>query len=148
VHVADLGDEHRGEHRADAAHPQQRPEPWIGLESPIQLHIQRADLAVQQRQLPALRGLQQDAAARALVTAVVLLALEMGASVIAEGIESLTDLQMVAALGVDDTQGYFLARPDTDPEQWARWANRAWTVLTRAVASAAPAGIRRSSGSR
>lgn len=75
-----------------------------------------------------LEDLQRNPAARALITAVVVLAQELGATVTAEGIESYADLVAVASLGVDDAQGYYLARPTTDAIQWAGWSQTDWTV--------------------
>lgn len=75
-------------------------------------------------------GVESDPARRALVTALVLLALELGANVTGEGIETLGQLEALATLGVDHGQGYLLARPTTDPDQWAAW----WASRTLAVA--------------
>lgn len=66
-------------------------------------------------------GVESDPARRALVTALVLLALELGASVTGEGIETLGQLEALETLGVDHGQGYLLARPTTDRDQWAAW---------------------------
>ena len=69
-----------------------------------------------------------DAARRSLVTALVLLALDLGATVVAEGVETPSELTTLAALGVDCAQGYFLARPSTDHGRWRRWCDpaRVW----------------------
>ncbi len=78
-------------------------------------------------------GVESDPARRALVTALVLLALELGASVTGEGIETLGQLEALATLGVDHGQGYLLARPTTDRDQWAAWwASRSLAVAGRA----------------
>jgi EAL domain-containing protein (putative c-di-GMP-specific phosphodiesterase class I) len=60
------------------------------------------------------------------VTALVLLALDLDASVTAEGIETPAELETLAALGVDCAQGYLLARPSTEPDRWRRWYHRNW----------------------
>ena len=73
-----------------------------------------------------LADIDHDAARRAFVTAVVLMALELGARVTAEGVETAAELDTLAALGVDTVQGFLLARPSTDPAVWARWAGRDW----------------------
>jgi EAL domain-containing protein (putative c-di-GMP-specific phosphodiesterase class I) len=70
-----------------------------------------------------------DPARRSLLTALVLLALDLGATVTAEGVEDRSELETLAALGVDEAQGYFLARPTTDPVRWARWSERTWHQL-------------------
>jgi PAS domain S-box-containing protein len=67
-----------------------------------------------------------DAARRAFVTAVVLLALELGASVTAEGVETGAELDTLRSLGVDQAQGYHLARPTQSPATWRSWPLRRW----------------------
>jgi len=68
----------------------------------------------------------QDAARRAFVTAIVLLALELDAVVTAEGVETSVELDVLRSLGVDTVQGYLLARPSIEPGDWAGWAERNW----------------------
>ena len=68
-----------------------------------------------------------DAAVRALVTAVVLLALEMDASVTAEGVETAAAMQTVGALGVDTAQGYLIGHPTTERSVWAAWPDAIWS---------------------
>ena len=63
---------------------------------------------------------QHDRARRTLVTALVLLGLDIGATVTAEGVESAEELETVAELGVDHAQGYLIGRPSTDVGGWAR----------------------------
>jgi EAL domain-containing protein (putative c-di-GMP-specific phosphodiesterase class I) len=67
-----------------------------------------------------------DAARRAFVTAIVLLALELDAAVTAEGVETTAELDVLRSLGVDTVQGYLLARPSAEPSAWAAWAVRNW----------------------
>jgi EAL domain-containing protein (putative c-di-GMP-specific phosphodiesterase class I) len=67
-----------------------------------------------------------DPARRAFVTAIVLLALELDATITAEGVETRDELDTVSALGVDHAQGYYLARPDTSAATWASWEGRRW----------------------
>jgi EAL domain-containing protein (putative c-di-GMP-specific phosphodiesterase class I) len=66
-------------------------------------------------------GLAGDRARRSVVSAFVLLAIEMGASVIAEGVEQAADLEAIRDLGVDAAQGYLAARPTTDRNALAYW---------------------------
>jgi PAS domain S-box-containing protein len=73
-----------------------------------------------------LAGLDRDRARRSLVTALVLLALDLGATVTAEGVETAEELAVLGLLGVDCAQGYFLARPTADVEQWLGWWTREW----------------------
>jgi PAS domain S-box-containing protein len=70
--------------------------------------------------------LEHDPARRSLVTALVLLALEIGASVTGEGVETSDQLQALSTLGVDHAQGYLLSRPCTDSDEWTSWWHRRW----------------------
>jgi PAS domain S-box-containing protein len=70
--------------------------------------------------------IDNDAARRAVVTAVVLMALELGSSVVGEGVERPTELEMLCSLGVDAAQGYLLGRPSTDALVQSTWATRDW----------------------
>ena len=75
-----------------------------------------------------LADIDHDAARRAFVTAVVLMALELGAEVTAEGVETAAELDTLRSLGVDAVQGYLLARPSTERADWAAWATRDWST--------------------
>lgn len=66
-------------------------------------------------------GIDSNYLQHALGAAIVEFAGRIGASVIAEGIESSTELAAVIDLGMTSGQGYFLGRPSVRPEQWARW---------------------------
>ncbi len=66
-------------------------------------------------------GVASDRARRSAVSAFVLLALDIGAYVIAEGVERRQDLEAIKDLGVDAAQGYLLARPTKDRRALARW---------------------------
>ena len=57
------------------------------------------------------RGIDSDAASRALVAALLQFAKENGMEVIAEGVETAAELKALRALGVTKAQGYFLGRP-------------------------------------
>jgi EAL domain-containing protein (putative c-di-GMP-specific phosphodiesterase class I) len=70
-----------------------------------------------------------DGATRAMVTAIVLAAMEMGASVTAEGVEDHASLAAIEMLGVDSAQGYLLARPTTEPWDWAAWGTKNWRAV-------------------
>jgi EAL domain-containing protein (putative c-di-GMP-specific phosphodiesterase class I) len=67
-----------------------------------------------------------DPAKRAFVTAIVLLALELDASITAEGVETRDELHTVESLGVDHAQGFHLGRPDTLASTWRSWSGRRW----------------------
>lgn len=75
-------------------------------------------------------SIADDPAKRAFVTAVVLLALELDATITAEGVETREELDTVAGLGVDHAQGYYLGRPDTSAATWQSWAGRRWLSPT------------------
>ncbi len=62
-----------------------------------------------------LADIDHDAARRAFVTAIVLMALELGAAVTAEGVETAAELDTLRSLGVDTVQGFLIARPSTSP---------------------------------
>jgi PAS domain S-box-containing protein len=67
-----------------------------------------------------------DPARRSLATALVLLGLDLGATVIGEGIETVDERETLADLGVGFGQGYLLARPSTSLADWKQWAGRNW----------------------
>lgn len=46
---------------------------------------------------------------------------KLGATLVAEGIETGAELAAVRSLGITAGQGYFLGRPTTSPEDWAHW---------------------------
>lgn len=81
-------------------------------------------------------GLDHDGARRALVTALVLLALETGASVTGEGVETPDELAALGDLGVHHAQGYLLATPSTDTLAWRKWTRRRWRASAPAPAPA------------
>jgi EAL domain-containing protein (putative c-di-GMP-specific phosphodiesterase class I) len=74
------------------------------------------------------RGIDLDPVRRALATAVVSFALETGAEVVAEGVETADELATIRELGVPLAQGYFIARPallTTLPDHVVHIARRA-----------------------
>ena len=77
-----------------------------------------------------LDDLSTDAARRSLVTALVLLAYDVGAAVTGEGVESAAQLDALTSLAVDQAQGYLLARPSTDPTDWESWWARDFLATT------------------
>lgn len=87
--------------------------------------------------------IERDAARRSLVTALVLLALELDASLTAEGVESSTELDTLVSLGVDCAQGYYLGRPSTDQRRWGAWAAKTWQGSTSPRSAVARTGRRR-----
>ena len=67
-----------------------------------------------------IHGIADDHARRVTVSAFVLLALDLNATVIAEGLEQPRDLATLCDLGVDAAQGYLLGKPTTDLTQIRR----------------------------
>lgn len=65
-------------------------------------------------------GIHTDAARRALAAAVAIFALDVGATVIAEGVETSDEASMIATLGIGAVQGYLLGRPTTDLSELRR----------------------------
>jgi EAL domain-containing protein (putative c-di-GMP-specific phosphodiesterase class I) len=46
---------------------------------------------------------------------------QIGADIVAEGIETQAELAAVTRLGMSSGQGYFLGRPTLNPTDWALW---------------------------
>jgi EAL domain-containing protein (putative c-di-GMP-specific phosphodiesterase class I) len=57
------------------------------------------------------RNIEGDATRRALASALIVFARETGSQIIAEGVETLSELRTLQALGVEVAQGYLLGRP-------------------------------------
>lgn len=72
-------------------------------------------------------GIAGDVAQRSIVTSIVLLSLDLGAQIVAEGVERPADASALADLGVDLVQGYLFAAPTTDRRRWHDW-DRVWTL--------------------
>jgi EAL domain-containing protein (putative c-di-GMP-specific phosphodiesterase class I) len=69
-----------------------------------------------------IHGSAADHARRSAISAFVALAADLGALVIAEGVELAEDLAAVRDLGIDAAQGYLLGRPTANRRRIARWA--------------------------
>ncbi len=83
----------------------------------------RPDLVKVDRSL--IDGIARDHAKRVAVGAFLSLALDLRASVVAEGVESGEDLRAARELGVHAAQGFLLGRPTTDPQVLAQWIGTA-----------------------
>ncbi|UFH51312.1 EAL domain-containing protein [Pseudomonas sp. KNUC1026] len=57
------------------------------------------------------QGIDQDPQRRALASALIAFAQETGCSIVAEGVESISELEALRRLGADKVQGYLLGRP-------------------------------------
>lgn len=66
-------------------------------------------------------GIDSDSGQRALGAAMVGFAAQIGAGLVAEGIETGAELETVTGLGMGAGQGYLLGRPAVKPEDWANW---------------------------
>jgi len=71
-------------------------------------------------------GIDTDPGQRILGMAMVSFAAGIGAALIAEGIETDTELTTVTQLGMNVGQGYLLGRPSVRPEDWGHWHN--WSL--------------------
>ncbi|SDL04690.1 EAL domain, c-di-GMP-specific phosphodiesterase class I (or its enzymatically inactive variant) [Arthrobacter sp. ov407] len=69
-------------------------------------------------------GIDKDPKQRALCTAMVSFSSQIGASLVAEGIETNAELTAVTEMGVNTGQGYLLGRPSVLPSDWSHW--RPW----------------------
>ncbi len=68
-----------------------------------------------------IHGIADDHARRVAVSAFLSLALDLGSTVVAEGVERPVDLDAVRDLGLHAVQGYLLGRPTLDPSALSRW---------------------------
>lgn len=68
-------------------------------------------------------GIDLDPEHRAFGAAMAGFATATGATLVAEGIETATEHAAVRELGIHAAQGYFLGRPTSSLEEWARWAS-------------------------
>lgn len=62
-----------------------------------------------------IRDIDADPAKRALATAMISFAQELGAELVAEGVETVEEFEVVRQLGISKIQGYLLGRPQTPP---------------------------------
>ncbi|WP_235506081.1 sensor domain-containing phosphodiesterase [Arthrobacter sp. Leaf337] len=82
------------------------------------LHV-RPDIIKLDRSLTA--GIDDDQGQRALGAALAEFARRIGATLVAEGIETQAELAAVTGLGMAAGQGYLLGRPSVHPREWAAW---------------------------
>ncbi|MET3803365.1 EAL domain-containing protein (putative c-di-GMP-specific phosphodiesterase class I) [Nakamurella sp. UYEF19] len=84
-------------------------------------------------------GVDRDRSRRSAIRAFVAIAADLGASVVAEGIETVAELDTVRELGVDAGQGYLLAQPSTDT---SRLAGSRSLLPAQVAASSSPRAAR------
>jgi EAL domain-containing protein (putative c-di-GMP-specific phosphodiesterase class I)/GGDEF domain-containing protein len=82
-----------------------------------------------------IRDLETEAGNRAVVRATVSLCHDLGYRVVAEGVETQEALDLVAAAGCDEAQGYIFAKP-LPAADFAAWF-RAWAMESRPAAAVA-----------
>lgn len=87
-------------------------------------HILRLSPALVKLDRTIVAGIDKDANQRALCTAMVNFASQIGARLVAEGIETNSELATVTELGVNAGQGYLLGRPSVLPSEWHHWRQR------------------------
>jgi EAL domain-containing protein (putative c-di-GMP-specific phosphodiesterase class I) len=66
----------------------------------------------------------KDGIQRALAACLVDFAEQIGTTLVAEGIETVGELQVLTELGISAGQGYLLGRPSVRPKDWASWNTR------------------------
>jgi EAL domain-containing protein (putative c-di-GMP-specific phosphodiesterase class I) len=66
-------------------------------------------------------GIDVHPAQHALGAAIVMFAREIGANVVAEGVETAAELKAITDLGMEGVQGFLLGRPSVERGEWARW---------------------------
>jgi len=74
-------------------------------------HILQLKPDIIQLDMSLTRDIDTDTARRALASALILFARETGSKVVAEGVETVSELRTLRALGVNEVQGYLLGRP-------------------------------------
>jgi EAL domain-containing protein (putative c-di-GMP-specific phosphodiesterase class I) len=74
------------------------------------------------------RGVDNSAARRAVIRAIIGLAAELGMTVLAEGIETEAELTTLAEAGIDLFQGYFFAKPELETLRQAHELPRLATI--------------------
>lgn len=109
---------------------------FASLRHILQLHpdVIKLDLALT-------RDVDTDPARRALSAALVTFAGEMGANVVAEGVETAGELAVLRELRVDAAQGYYLGRPQPLPLDDVCGAALTWTARHPQKAVAACRGV-------
>jgi EAL domain-containing protein (putative c-di-GMP-specific phosphodiesterase class I) len=76
-------------------------------------------------------GVDADPIRGSMVAAVAMFALQSGASLVAEGVETTAELDALRGLGVDHAQGFLIARPSTNAQDWAHWKAPVATARSR-----------------
>jgi EAL domain-containing protein (putative c-di-GMP-specific phosphodiesterase class I) len=93
-----------------------------GFVSPEELTQLRPDIIKLDRKL--VERIHDSEGQQTHAASIVELARKVGATVVAEGIETPAELAAVTALGVTAGQGYLFARPSVQPLDWSAWTIR------------------------
>jgi EAL domain-containing protein (putative c-di-GMP-specific phosphodiesterase class I) len=86
---------------------------WTGFAS--FMHIVKLLPEFMKLDLSLTRDIEADAVKQALTAALVGFASQIGAHLIAEGVETVEEMQTLKALGVECAQGYYLGAPAPPP---------------------------------
>ena len=78
-------------------------------------HVLRLQPDILKMDMSITTDIDRDPARRGLARAIVSVARDIGATVVAEGVETQPELDTVAHVGIDAAQGFFLARPAAGP---------------------------------
>ncbi|WP_371411995.1 EAL domain-containing protein [Neorhizobium sp. T6_25] len=73
-----------------------------------------------------MKKMASDQQSWAVLQTIVSLATGLGLSLVAEGVESRTEWQMLASLGCEDGQGYFFGKPLSTGDLFALTARLRW----------------------
>jgi EAL domain-containing protein (putative c-di-GMP-specific phosphodiesterase class I) len=92
-------------------------------------HIRQLQADIIKLDRGVIAGIDTDTLRHAFGEAMVGFAEQLGAALVAEGIETTEELAAVAALGVSAVQGYFLGRPTARPQDWTQWGPAAPSQL-------------------
>lgn len=97
------------------------------------LHVVRLHPDIIKLDRDLIAGIGTDPVKKAVARAMCELASHLGASVVAEGVETHEDIRITAQLGLTLQQGFGIAAPTRDPSEWERWQTRRW-VCTASTA--------------
>ncbi|WP_442542566.1 sensor domain-containing phosphodiesterase [Arthrobacter sp. KN11-1C] len=76
-------------------------------------------------------GIDHDQGQQALGAAMVEFAKQIGAKIVAEGIETSAELSAITELGMNSGQGYFLGRPTVIASEWGSWPHQSLNTSTK-----------------
>lgn len=92
------------------------------------INLLRPDIIKLDRNL--IEGISTNALRHTVCESLIWIADQIGALIIAEGIETGAELATLRALGIRTGQGYFLGRPTTLPEDWGVWEGQTGKITS------------------